>query len=447
MYGKLLHIVIIIFVSLSFNCFAQGTFHLPNGVNSVKIPVEVTNNLVILPVTVNGTELSFLLDSGVKSNVLFSIDDQQDLKLNDAVTIYLTGAGSGEPTKGIKSQHNIINVGEASAIDQNIYFITDASYNFSSRLGHAVNGIIGYSIFKDFVVEVDYKRKFVVLHKPENYKYRRCKTCFTAPLTLVAGKPYIDLDVAIAKEEELSLKLLVDSGSGDALWLFEESHAQIKAGEKYFEDILGLGLNGDVLGKRTKVASIKLGKMELNDVTAAFPNIESLKNMRLHENRNGSLGAEVLRRFTVIFDYPSQKITMRKNNMFNLPFRYNRSGLIVQHSDYELVKEVANNISNRYGLYDEPSSQGTTVFKATNTIQFKLKPSYEIAAIRSGSPAEEAGLQEGDKLLKVNGRDVSNLKLDDITQYFFKDDGAMLRLKVERSGIVFNCKFALRKML
>ncbi len=429
-----------------FSFFGQGVFHLPPGEKSLKIPVEVINNLIIVPLTINGSEFSFLLDTGVKSNVLFSIDENEDFKLNDAVTIYLTGAGDGDPIEAIKSQHNIINIGEASAINQNIYFITDASHNFSPRLGHAVNGIIGYSLFKDFVVEVNYSREYIELFKPQAYKYRKCRACYSGDLNFIAGKPYMNITVE-NHEKILPVHVLIDSGSGDALWLFEQSDDDIAVGDKYFEDFLGLGLNGNVTGKRAKLNALKIGDIELNDVTVAYPDTLSVRNMRLHPDRNGSLGAEVLRRFSVIFDYPGKKITLKKNRDFDAPFRYNRSGLVVQHSGYDMVKELANDIGLSFDFSDSKPNEGTTVYKATNTIQFKLKPNYEIAEIRKGSPGAEAGLARGDRILSVNGRKTSNLELEDITKHFFKDDGSILRLKIERRGVVFNCKFALRKIL
>ena len=40
-----------------------------------------------------------------------------------------------------------------------------------------------------------------------------------------------------------------------------------------------------------------------------------------------------------------------------------------------------------------------------------------------------------------------NLELDDITKHFFKEEGAVLRLKVERNGMVFNRKLRLKKLI
>lgn len=426
---------------------AQGIFRLPEGKKKIVVPVEIISNMVILPLQVNGLELSFLLDTGVKSNIIFNAGSHDDVYLNHTSTIYLTGAGSGEPVEALKSEHNILNIGEASAVNQNLYFITDAERNFSPRLGLEVNGIIGYELLKDLIVQVDYKRSKVILHDPETYKYKNCNSCATMDLSLSQGKPYVKLNVSQDGEALSEVKLLLDSGSGDAVWLFPESHEELTVGVPNFDDILGLGITGDVTGKRAKLPVLKIDDLKINDVTVAYPDTTSIKYLTMDDNRNGSLGGEVLRRFDVVYDYQNKKVTLKKNSFFKEPFRYNRSGLIVEHHGFDVIKEIAQVIKEPASVSDRETTLVNTVFSATNTIQFKLKNNYKIAEIRPGSSGEMAGLQKGDKILKINGRDTGRLKLKDITRHFFKEDGYTLKLKVERNGVVFNCKFALKKML
>jgi hypothetical protein len=45
-------------------------------VNKVKIPFQLINNLVFIPINVNGVELTFL-DSGVKETILFSLEEKK----------------------------------------------------------------------------------------------------------------------------------------------------------------------------------------------------------------------------------------------------------------------------------------------------------------------------------------------------------------------------------
>ncbi|MFD2828645.1 aspartyl protease family protein [Leeuwenhoekiella polynyae] len=427
----------------------QGRFLLPEGEKSIKIKAKVVNNLMIIPVQVNGLELSFLLDTGVRSTILFGVDADYQLELNNKSTVWLRGAGDGKPSKAIKSTHNIINIGSAAAINQTVYYIPDSSQNFSPRLGFPVHGIIGYSLLKDLGVEMRYDKALVKLYLPEVFKKKKCRSCVTIPFELKEGKPYVDLNL-VDNNQELRAKLLLDSGSGDALWLFEETHDGIEVSKNSFKDHLGLGLNGEVLGSRSRIKELKLGDFALNHVNVAYPDSSSLEYLNGVSYRNGSLGSEVLRRFTVYLDYDSKTLKLKKNKYFDNPFRYNRSGLVVEHTGFELVAGLDYRIQKTSTTNDYSLSSGKTVFLATHTIEFpqlQLKPNYEIAAIRENSPGAEAGLNVGDRIIKLNGRDVTKLDLNDITKYFYRDEGEILRLKVDRKGYVFTCKLKLRKLL
>ena len=76
-----------------------------------------------------------------------------------------------------------------------------------------------------------------------------------------------------------------------------------------------------------------------------------------------------------------------------------------------------------------------------------MSPNYEVAAIREESPGSKAGLRVGDKLIKINGKKVRNLKLQDITRYFYRDEGEVLKLESLRGGIAYDYKFTLKKIL
>ncbi len=439
-----------------FEAFSQGTFQLPEGEKRIKIKAEVVNNLVIIPVTVNDIELSFLLDTGVRSTILFGIDADYGLKLNNQSTVWLTGAGDGEPTEAIKSTHNIISIGESTAIDQSIYYIPDSENNFSPRLGFPVHGIIGYELLKDFIVEVDYQKKYVKLHDRDHFKHKSYRSVAKMPLELIAGKPYVNLALMTEAEDNVYTKLLLDSGSGDALWLFQNKEKGIKVSENSFADYLGLGLSGEVTGRRARLPQLQLGDYILEEVNVAYPDSTSLSYLRGMNFRNGSLGSEILKRFKVVLDYDNKMMYLKKNKYFDEPFRYDRSGLVIQHSGFELVADIDNRIANnqkKSGSGEMNWADGgsrTSIFLENNTIQFpqfKLKPNYEIAAIREDSPGAEAGLSVGDKLIKVNGRAVANLKLEEITRFFYREEGSVLKLQVDRDGVVFNCKLKLKKLL
>ncbi len=432
---------------LSLNCaFAQGRFLLPKNVSKEKIKVKIVNNLIVIPVHINGVELSMLLDTGVRSTILFNANS--NLKLNNETKVVLTGAGAGEDAEAIKSTHNIINIGASSAINQTIVNLSDNERNFSSRLGFPVNGIIGYALFKDFIVEINYAREYINLYNKADYKRRNCRSCVTIPLEFHSSKPYALLQMQIAKNSFLA-KLLVDTGSGDALWLFEESHKGITIPDNSFKDNLGLGFNGEVTGVRSKLDRLDLGDISLEKVNVAYPDLNSINYINRLHFRNGSLGSEVLKRFTVVIDYNSKKMLLKKNRFFDEPFKYDRSGLVIQHNGSDIIAEYDRKIIEEFSG-DQQSGGYESVFLATNTVefkQFKLSPNYEVAAIREESPGSKAGLRVGDKLIKINGKKVRNLKLQDITRYFYRDEGEVLKLEILRGGIAYDYKFALKKIL
>jgi hypothetical protein len=67
-----------------------------------KIPFQLINNLVFIPINVNGVELTFLLDSGVKETILFSLEEKNEISLKN-IEKSLSGLGSEDAIEGLKS--------------------------------------------------------------------------------------------------------------------------------------------------------------------------------------------------------------------------------------------------------------------------------------------------------------------------------------------------------
>jgi len=147
-----LHIVqyfLLLFLLYSNTSEAQDSFSLPNNVKRDVIPFELVNNLVIVPVEVNGTQLSFLLDTGVDSTIIFGIKSEDSLNINSAVKIKMRGLGAGGTVDAYKSVNNVVRLGAAIDTNHSLYFIFESALNFSSRMGVPVHGIMGYDFFKN----------------------------------------------------------------------------------------------------------------------------------------------------------------------------------------------------------------------------------------------------------------------------------------------------------
>lgn len=421
---------------------AQGSFHLMNA-KSDKIKFQLINNLIVIPVEINGVKLSFLLDTGVSKPILFNIINLSDsLQINNVETVYLRGLGSDGSIEALKSKRNIVKLGKAINVNQEVYVVFDESINFTPRLGIPIHGIIGYDIFKDFVVEINYSSKSLKLHDPDTYKYKKCKKCRTLDLKLSQNKPYIDGMIQI-DSEEIPVKLLIDSGGSDALWLFEDEEKGIyPTGDKYFEDYLGKGLSGSVHGKRSKIKSFALQDFKFSDVNVAFPDSSSIHIARKYRDRNGSIAGELLKRFNIVFDYANEKVTLKKNSSFNAPFHYNKSGIILEQNGIRVVRESKDN----YLRHSDERTVNVDKIVLDIAYKYSIKPAFTIVELRKDSPAEKAGLLIGDILLTVNNKDTANLKMHEINEVFTGADGKLIRLRIDRYGTAIYYEFKLEKL-
>lgn len=445
--GSFRYILISFCFLLSFQAIGQG-FSLPKGQKHERIRFELLNNLIIVPIEINGAKLSFVLDSGVSKPILFNLEEQDSLQINSVSEITLRGLGDGEPMKALRSRKNTIKLGNVVNRNQELYVVLDRELNFSTSIGIPVHGIIGYELFRDFVVELNYTAKNVKFHAPETYLPKQKKKSFTLPLEVVNRKAFINGSIIMQEAEDIPVKLLVDTGSSDALWLFHDPEKGIDIPEKNYEDYLGKGLNGDIFGKRTKVSGVKIGHFELKDAKAAFPYRESFNSIKSLGNRNGSVGGEILKRFNIVFNYPNGQITLKKNKDFSAPFQYNLAGIELQHNG---MRYIAESIADSRGVVRSGSSKEADTFGNVqilfqNTTRLNLVPEIIVSGIRAGSPAQEAGLREGDVILAVNGKKVHNYKLQEILKMLNEKEGKRVRVMIERYDRNLTFNFVLKDL-
>ncbi len=431
-------IVLLLFFGASL-CFSQGNFNIPRK-DSDKIRFKLVNSLIILPVQLNGVKLSFILDTGVSKPILFNITNTDSLQINNVETISLRGLGGGESVKALKSKNNFLKIGDAVNINQDVFVVFDKSINFTPRLGIPVHGIIGYDVFRDFVVEIKYSSKYLKLHNPKTYEYSRCNKCETFNLSFYNDKPYIDAEVQVGGTQQ-TVRLLIDTGSTDALWLFENDLLGLKPDDSMqFLDFLGRGLSGNVYGKRSRIEGFRLGNFLLENVNAAFPDSTSISFAKKNEKRNGSLSGGILKRFNMVIDYSNSKIRLRKNRNFKSEFRYDRSGIVLEQKGLRLVREQYKNTA--YDSYGRKNEDNLTV-SMLNRYRFKLEPAYQIVEIRKGSPAESVGLQKNDIIIAINRKPAHKMTLQTAMGMFQNDIGKTVRLTIERNQKIMKFQFKL----
>lgn len=425
---------------------AQSNFRLINNAKKQSVSFKLINNLVVFPIEVNGKELNFILDSGVGTTILFNINNKDSLQLNNVEKIKLRGLGEDDAIDAILSKGNIFGFNNILSSSQNLYVVFDDSFDLSSKLGITIHGIIGYRILKDFVVKINYATKKITFYSTETYNYKNCRKCETLDLEFYKLKPYINVGIKLDSftNKITPVKLLIDSGGSDAMWLFENTHPDILTPKKYFEDFLGEGLSGSIYGKRSIIKGLVLGKFELKYPTVSFPDSLSIANALKFESRNGSLGANILKRFTVIFDYKNYKITLKKGSSFNEPFRYNMSGIELIYNGKLLVKE---NDNTSFGLASNNQNSDRNKVVLSYNYKYSFKPTYKIFKVRKNSPAYNAGLEPNDIVIRINGEYTYNLKLEEIVEKFYQKENKKINLVIERNGQNYEYQFRLKNML
>jgi hypothetical protein len=425
---------------------SQDKFVIEGKRKTDRINFKLINNLIIIPVDVNGVTLSFLLDTGVSKPIIFNFLNVSDtLKIKNTETIYLRGLGEGEPVEALKSKNNIFKIGDAIKLNQDLFAIYNSNLNLAPRLGIAVHGIIGFDIFKDFIVEINYGSKYLRLTEPDYYKYKPCKSCEQFNLEYHNNKPYISAKVVIS-EKKIPVKLLIDSGGSDSLWLFEDDSLGIESNSKFFYDFLGHGLNGSVYGKRSRLEGLYLKSFHIKNSNVSYPDWKSVFLAQKIKDRNGSLAGNILKRFNIILDYQRNLITLKKNKYFKEPFSYNRSGIELAHEGSRLVREIDKSVIRNDKLIRSNSNTDKSI-RVDGIVNYRmmLKPAFVIVELRENSPAARAGLKIGDLILTINNKGTHDYSLQQIIQKFYGEVNKRIKLSVQRDGRVLTFSFKLEK--
>ncbi len=438
------HIIVLIVFLFSFNIVQGQEFRMLGGKDYYTTNFKLINNLIILPLEVNGSELTFILDSGVKNPVIFNLTAADSLQVNNVKTITIRGLGGGDPVEALHSKQNRFKLGSIYSPNQDLYIVYNNDLEFSSKLGIPVHGLIGYTLLKDFVVTIDYALKRITFTKPRKYRYRRCRKCEKFDLEFYKSKPYIQAKAKVIEpmNKELIVNLLIDSGGSDSVWLFEDEH--IKTPKKSFKDFIGQGLSGNIFGRRSKLKSFSLKSFVFEEPNVAYLDSVSTIYAKKFKKRNGSIGGNILKRFKVVFDYPRKRLTLKKNSLFKEEFGYNLSGIELMHYGKEIVKRRSN-AEFTVSKDNETKESNTVVFDYN--YKYELKPIYRIFQVREESPAEKLGIRKGDILVKINGIYAYNFSLQELHRKFYAKERKKVRLLINRNDQELSFELVLEDLL
>lgn len=371
------------------------------------IPIEVDGeNYVFIKASVNGSApLNFILDSGAGSGLVLYFKAAQALGLK--LQGKGKGGGAGEGTFATTSIKGVSLSFPGVEMGNQTFVVFPPGKN--SAFDRVVDGVIGYTLFSRYVVEVDYQSRVVNLYEPKTYQYMGSGE--SIPLRILSNVPFARMKIPIEGRKPLEGDFIVDLGAGRFTVILNtvlvESNNLLAVAKKTIKEPGAEGVGGDVKLLVGRVPSLQLGSFTLTDPVVHFA--QDRKGAFASSEFSGVIGGELLRRFKVLFDYAHKRMILEPNAGLAEPFEYDMSGIRLR--------------------------AGGEDFKTVR-----------VQRLVENSPATEAGVREGDLISAIDGKPTAELSLSQIKHMFRQQDQEYL-LGVIRGEEKKQIKLKLRRLV
>ena len=296
---NLTHKLVILFLICSniLHATSPSGFYLPEPIEQVTIRYTCVNNLIVLPLVINGNlPVNLILDTGTRSIVLFGKRFEKLLQFVPDHKIQFSGMGTGNPVYGKLSIENQVEL--TSLIGERIPLVVVSSKNVFIA-NPKIDGIIGYDIFQRFEVEIDPQQKRITFRSSAS---RFIPPGFTQiPMRIENTKPIIDSDILLESGFNLNTNLMIDTGSQLSILLKTTNESLLTS---QISEVLGLGMSGSIKGIKTISQIVNLAGINFIDqptgiILSAWHNY-------------GSIGMGVLKEYALIINYSGAYACLKK---------------------------------------------------------------------------------------------------------------------------------------
>jgi hypothetical protein len=376
---------------------AEAPFRFSNARrHRARVPIQLQRNLVVVSCKLNGYgPFNFLLDTGVSTTLITSPALADSLQLRHGERFRVVGAG-GADSGLLAYQTDSVRLtldGVVAPRLSPLVLETDA-LNLSGYVGVPIYGILGSELFRSFVVALRPEESFMVLTDPATFRAPRSRRWSSLPISLEKGKAYFHAPVQLNDSLTLTLKLVLDTGASHALSLETDSDPRLVGPARRLPADLGQGLTGTVRGYLGRVASLHLGRYKLRSVLTSFPDAADVHH-RVDVPRNGNVGYELLKRFSLVVDYPHQRLLLRPNLRLSEPFEHDMCGLdlLATGPDYRR---------------------------------------YLVLSVVPDSPAYRAGVERDEEVVSINFLPVNYFTLTQLSRLLRTDDGRQVFIVLRR---------------
>jgi hypothetical protein len=372
-------------VSLSGALGAQETFVQPASRLITTFPFTVfTGGVILIRARVGDfpDTLNFILDTGSGG---ISLDSNTCVRLkmepqpSDKTILGIAGV------RQVKFLYNQTLHLPGLNVDSLNFHVNDYDI-LTSVYGEKVDGIIGYSFFSRYIVQINYDSMQVSVYSRGNFRYPRGGYLMRP---VIASLPIMGAEVRDARD--VSARFYFDTGAGLCSLLstdFVSDSNMLDSRHKiFFTQAQGLG--GKANMQLTTVREVRFGPYRFKNVpTYVF---DDQYNVTSYPNLGGLVGNDILRRFNVILNYEHRAIYLMPNSHYRDLFDYSYTGLCIYWEDGEVV----------------------------------------VGDVMKGSPAEKAGLKEGDVVVAVGNNFTNNIQT---YKNLLQNTGERVKIIVKRDG-------------
>jgi hypothetical protein len=360
-----------------------------------------STGLLFVRARVSGTPFWFLLDTASPS--IFG--ERQATLLGLPTEAASPPAGDSEKEPFLRALHNLTVELPGVRVTEPTVSSFDVT-PLQTAIGHAVDGVLGAPFFDRFAISIDVEAQVLELFEPKTSRQEKKGGAFQ--IVLEGGLPYVEATIRLPGHRSLSGSFLIDAGADSAVLLyspFVDKHGLLGASPRAAPDTRGA--EHENLEAVSRADSLRLAHLVLRQPLVTLS--RSTRGRLADPRHAGLIGAEVLRRFQIVFDYSQRRMTLRPNSHFAEAFDYDASGLTLQAQGPDLS-------------------------------------TFEVRRVLPGSPGADAGLQADDVLLALDGQPVKELTLPGVRQ-LFRRSGKEYALSVFRKGQIVQVRLKCRRLL
>lgn len=370
----------------------------PDKTKPISFSYISKGNLMIVECKLEGiVPLNMIFDTGAEYSLFFKKPVIDLFKINYGQKVNVVGADRKKILTAYQVHDLNLLLGNYK-LNTDFLILKEDYFDIESYVGFRVDGILGANFFKNYLVEVDNRRRIITLHPEDSETVIIPEGFKEIPVVKVKNRLFLPAEITLSNNSAGNVLLLLDSGAATSLLVFIENDTTlIKLTENIVPAKIGLGLGGYLNGYYTQINSLHLGPFELSEMVIQYQEKDSLYLESNFSRKNGLAGNKILDRFNYFMDFKGEKIYLKPNKRFTKEIQYDKSGLTLFAS----------------GLY--------------------LNKFY-IAHVQKNSPAFKAGLQPGDQIISVKGIPGFMLTMDKIYKSFSESEGKRKKLKILRAG-------------